>query len=227
MIAIYVRTRWSCYFALSLFSILLAACGGSEGHLSAQGDPAGPVSLYTIGGTVTGLSAGSFIALANNGVDDIVLGGDGTFTFPTRLATGRAYNLSIVTLPVNQPCTHTYGAGTVAGANVDLLNVICGLPPVGLVNATGNLTGPRYSHTATLLPNGKVLVAGGFRASALGIADLYDPVTGTWSATGSLATARYFHTAILLTTGKVLVTGGFNAGTYLASAELYDPATGT
>jgi Galactose oxidase, central domain len=94
---------------------------------------------------------------------------------------------------------------------------------------TGSLTTARCGHTATLLPNGKVLVAGGnTNGTTLATAELYDPATGTWTATGSLATARWLHTATLLRNGKVLVAGGadtnFNA---FASAELYDPANGT
>ena len=82
-------------------------------------------------------------------------------------------------------------------------------PASGTWTATGSLATGRYFHTATLLPNGKVLVAGGgqrFSASA----ELYDPASGTWTATGSLATARYGHTATLLPNGKVLVAGGYN-----------------
>ena len=65
-------------------------------------------------------------------------------------------------------------------------------------------------HTATLLPNGKVLVAGGYDSSGvyLSSAELYDPASGTWTATGSLNTARCCHTATLLPNGKVLVAGG-------------------
>jgi hypothetical protein len=78
-----------------------------------------------------------------------------------------------------------------------------------------------------LLPNGKVLVAGGAAAvgpPTLASAELYDPASGTWSATGSLGTARYNHTATLLPNSKVLVAGGYslNAGR-LANAELYVP----
>ena len=83
----------------------------------------------------------------------------------------------------------------------------------------------RYLHTATLLPSGKVLAAGGFNSSGtLASAELYDPATNRWSAAGALATARGVHTATLLPSGKVLVAGGTNGGS-LASAELYDPAT--
>ena len=60
-----------------------------------------------------------------------------------------------------------------------------------------------------MLPNGKVLVAGGDNGSGyLASAELYDPASGTWTATGSLNTARYCHTATLLPNGKVLVAGG-------------------
>ena len=58
------------------------------------------------------------------------------------------------------------------------------------LDATGSLDTARYRHTATLLPNGKVLVAGGFNSLILASAELYDPASGTWTATGSLATAR-------------------------------------
>jgi hypothetical protein len=95
--------------------------------------------------------------------------------------------------------------------------------------STGNLNTARNSHTATLLPNGKVLVAGGNDdGDYLNSAELYDPATGTWSYTGNLNKVRRGHTATLLLNGKVLVAGGndyysppFN------SAELYDPATAT
>jgi N-acetylneuraminic acid mutarotase len=102
-------------------------------------------------------------------------------------------------------------------------------PASGTWTATGSLATARYVHTATLLSNGKVLVAGGFNNSSyLASAELYDPASGTWTATGSLTTGRYFPTATLLPNGKVLVVGGFNdSGPALASAELYDPASGT
>ena len=86
-----------------------------------------------------------------------------------------------------------------------------------------------YLHTATLLPNGMVLVAGGYGHSGyLSSAELYDPTNGRWTATGTMTTIRGGHTATLLSNGMVLVAGGINdANPFHPSAELYDPALGT
>jgi hypothetical protein len=80
-----------------------------------------------------------------------------------------------------------------------------------------------------LLPNGKVLVAGGLGTGGyLASAELYDPASGSWSATGSLGTPREFHTATLLPNGKGLVAGGFNFNSrHLTSVEMYDRANET
>ena len=106
-------------------------------------------------------------------------------------------------------------------------------PVAGTWTNTGSLNVARAGHTATLLPNGKVLVAGGYvaglgnPAAIIGSAELYDPVTGTWALTGGLTNARYAHTATLLPNGKVLVAGGQSTNIFLSSAELYDPVAGT
>src|SRR5262249_31975287 len=98
-------------------------------------------------------------------------------------------------------------------------------PDTGTWSETGSLNTARQVHTATLLPNGMVLVAGGTDGfgATLGSAELYDPDTGVWSTTGSLNTGRFSHTATLLPDGTVLVAGGSAMGhVSLASAELYD-----
>ncbi|AUX46017.1 uncharacterized protein SOCE26_075200 [Sorangium cellulosum] len=92
----------------------------------------------------------------------------------------------------------------------------------------GEMSAARGEHTATLLPGGQVLVAGGVDPGddALGSAELYDPQTDRWSSARAMSTARSLHTATLLPGGQVLVAGGVDPGDdALGSAELYDPQT--
>jgi len=90
---------------------------------------------------------------------------------------------------------------------------------------TGKMSVPRRDHTATLLPNGKVLVAGGSPITGgngfMTSAEIFDPATGSWVATGSMSTKRETGSAHLLPSGKVLVVAG-----YASDAEVYDPAAG-
>ena len=81
----------------------------------------------------------------------------------------------------------------------------------GTFSPTGSMTSPRLGHTATLLPSGKVLIAGGRTGDStdsLASAELYDPASGTFSPTGSMSSTRAWQTATLLTNGKVLIAGG-------------------
>ena len=101
--------------------------------------------------------------------------------------------------------------------------------PVARWSTTAPMSARRYAHTATLLPNGEVLVTGGYDLNAkteLASAELYDPSAGTWHAAASMHDARQSHTATLLADGRVLVVGGSAAsGNALASAELFEPAS--
>ncbi|MDW5596919.1 kelch repeat-containing protein [Conexibacter stalactiti] len=96
---------------------------------------------------------------------------------------------------------------------------------------TGPLTAARVGGTVVALPDGRVLVAGGYPnnpGNTHASAELYDPATGSWTATGSMAAPRYDGRGVLLKDGRVLVAGGRTTSTApLASAELYDPVTGT
>jgi hypothetical protein len=100
-------------------------------------------------------------------------------------------------------------------------------PATGTFSPTGSLNTGRYGHSATLLNNGKVLIAGGTNSATgrLASAELYDPTTGTFSVTGSLSCACGY-SATLLPNGTVLFLGGFDGTNAVTSAELYNPIAG-
>lgn len=174
-------------------------------------DTLGPNGLRTFVATVSGT------VVSTNVTWSIEEGGSG----------GSITSGGLYTAPVTTGVFHILAvsvADAKASAEATVAVVASGFTP------TANLETPRAGHTATLLPNGKVLIAGGTDgSSSLQTAELFDPATNTFSATGNMTSARVNHTATLLANGKVLLTGGDvdQVGTSLASAELYDPATGT
>ena len=99
-----------------------------------------------------------------------------------------------------------------------------------VVQAQGQvLTTPRSLHTASALPNGRILVAGGYDQNyqAATSAEIYDPTTGLLTPTGAMHDGRIAATATQLSDGRILMVGGQDStGTALNSVEIYDPATG-
>jgi hypothetical protein len=131
--------------------------------------------------------------------------------------------------------SYTNAAGYVGLSSIEVYD-----PGIGtFTEIVGDDGAGVYGHTATLLQNGEVLLAGGFvnsvwdyggSSSSANGAGLYDSATGVFSGTGNMTANRGDHTATLLANGKVLIAGGADqdpTGTGLASAELYDPSTGT
>src|SRR5512133_132139 len=125
------------------------------------------------------------------------------------------------------------GSDVYATSTSELFN-----PATGAFTASGSMASPRTGHTATRLPDGRVLIAGGRNSTCWNTcpeliwasAELYDSATGTFTPTGRMAQARYGHTATPLPDGRVLITGGTTPDlpdtAVASSVEIYDPATG-
>jgi sugar lactone lactonase YvrE len=175
--------------------------------------------VLVAGGTLDGINPISSVEMFNPAT--------GSWTLTNSMHTARAYHSA--TLLGNGKVLVVGGASGAQAANTipgaELFD-----PATGNWMVTGSPNTPRgFGHTATLLPNGKVLVvAGGNGGTVTNNAELYDPTTGLWTYTGSLTTgARHSHTATLLPDGTVLIAGGDNQNVgLLASAEIYNPATG-
>ena len=163
---------------------------------------------------------------------------------------GLAANAALATAELYDPATESFSATTsamavarnyhtatllttgsnsgkvlIAGGNSK--NAVAELydPAIGTFSTTGTMLSTRQRHTATLLSDGTVLMAGGSEFGAnvdiLTAAEIFDPNSDTFTGTGGLLTPRIEHTATLLKDGTVLVTGGLNVAGTLASAELY------
>jgi Kelch motif/Galactose oxidase, central domain len=134
------------------------------------------------------------------------------------LRSGRPLAILAVSAVVCASVTHRHHNSVLASAP----------SPAGYVRSASPMLAPRSGHTATLLPDGKVLIAGGMRRNQdfYNSAELYDPGTGKFQPTGSMSIMRVGAAAVLLHAGKVLIVGGWVGHGATASAELYDPTTG-
>jgi 6-phosphogluconolactonase (cycloisomerase 2 family) len=160
--------------AMGLIALTLAACGGggSSGGGTSSPPPPPPPAQYTIGGSVTGLT-GTGLVLQDNGGDNLPVSQNGSFTFATKVNSGAAYSVTVMTQPSGQTCAVSSGSGmasanvtsvavacTAVSSNVTIGGTVTGLTGTGLVlqdNGTDNLsiTSSGPFTFATALASGK------------------------------------------------------------------------
>jgi len=225
------------------FSVSVAAqpaspeqtCTVTGGSGSVTNTPVSSVAVvcttrtFALGGTISGLS-GSGLTLATPGIPPLVVPpGATSFTFPEALPSGGEYSVTITSAPASpqQGCTVAGGEGTIGAAAVSSVAVYCPF------TAWGQMTTARFDHTATPLPDGRLLIAGGSGTElpCLDSAEIYDPGPQTFTPTSQhMTTPRCGHTATLLSNGLVLIAGGDWSASGLpttGTAELYDPVHDT
>ena len=120
----------------------------------------------------------------------------------------------------------TYADATLSALSDDLAVEVYD-PATKTFSLDGTLLTGRSLHTATLLKDGTILIAGGgdINGQALDSAETFDPKTGISTPTGPMGTARISAAAVALDDGRVLIVGGSGGGLMLTSAEIYDPQT--
>jgi len=223
-------------------SLQPSASAPAESSATSQPSPATTRSVWTATGsmleargepTATVLRDGTVLVAGGSGNDDTSLASSelydprtGSWTATGSMLEARGFHTATM-LPD--------GRVLVAGGMIcdgychdELASAELYDPIAGTWTATGNMAVPRGGHTATLLADGTVLVAGGLRdGRELASVEIYDPRTGSWAATGSMLEARGWPPATLLPDGTVLVTGGTDgySGGWHRLAELYDPRT--
>ena len=226
-------------------SLLLAVamalgCGSNELKVTGEGGVPGSGGVPGTGGTSSWVGSRGAVACVG---DPSALGSLGLQAMPAVVAPGQSTTLRWDS-HVATTLTIDPGIGSVLGKTSQVVTPAQTTTYTLTLNGTlqdkvtvtvtqrafartGSMASARSNHTSTLLPNGKVLVAGGSnQGQALVTAELYDPATGTFYPTGIMTAARFSHTASLLVNGKVLIVGR-SIGTGLASAEIYDPASNT
>lgn len=219
-------------------SMNFTASGGTVSQTGVYTAPATP-GVYTVTATSKANSAVSGTATIT--VTALALGGgssySGAFANVSSMKTARTNFPATLLATGNVLVCGGLGEGGTALNKAEFFNP--NARAFGHFSSVGNMKAARAYHTATILMNGKVLVAGGIDDSntALASAEIFDPATNTFTATGSMTAPRWMHSATLLPNGKVLIAGGtsvnpavssgIEGNAPLASAELYDPVTGT
>jgi len=229
-------------FLGAITALLLTACAGGSGNGGSSPSPPPPPPPSATHFSVTApasANAGTAFNLTVTALDasnNVVIGYSGTVHFTStdaqavlpansRLANGTATLSATLKSAGGQTIT---GADTAAPSITGTSSSIKVAAAASRFQITGPMGTARLLHTATLLANGSVLIAGGTdRTVVLSSTEIFDPASGLFTLSGEMHTAREWHTATLLNNGNVLITGGGDfASPSFSTAELYTPGTG-
>lgn len=220
--------------------VLVVGPGNESAALGAVYDP-GTGAFVSSESPIEGRDGGTATYLADGTV--LLLGGVGDYyadaSIDAEVFDPGSGASTVAEPPIHLRSMHTAtllhdGTVLIAGGSTGLAVLASATifdPESRTFGAVGSLTGPRSGHTATLLQDGRVLLAGGHSGidpfDSEASAEIYDPLGQRFVRTGAMVQGRSGHSATLLDDGRVLIAGGENQADVLASAELYDPSTGT
>ncbi|QRN93243.1 hypothetical protein JRI60_29055 [Archangium violaceum] len=197
---------------------------------SGRFSPSGSTSALHLQHSATALADGRVLAVGGFYPSaEVYNPATGTWSFTGAPRT--SHRLHTATLLSDGRVLVAGGDGASASESAEVYN-----PATGSWAATGHLVTYRREHSAVRLEDGRVLVMGGTNegGTVLASAEVYNPATGTWASTGGMAHPRRAFIATALPDGRVLVAGGLVdngdeclGSNCLASAEVYNPATGT
>jgi outer membrane protein assembly factor BamB len=202
-----LRAALQLFTAAAVLLLILGGCGGG-------GSGAGATTSYTISVLVSGLNGS--IVLQNNGGDNLSVAANGTFTLPTRIANGSSYKVTIATQPAGQACSVTLGTGTVSGANVSNVAVVCSTNTYNVSGTVAGLTGSvvlqnNSGDNLTVSSNGMftfaVPVANGSAYSVTILAQPTGESCSVVNGTGTVTSANVTNIAITCVAGTYTISG--------------------
>ncbi|HLW84627.1 MAG TPA: hypothetical protein VKR60_05380 [Candidatus Sulfotelmatobacter sp.] len=179
---------------------------------------------FSIGGSVSGLNTGSSVTLLDNGGDALTVTANGTFTFKTKVASGKAYNVTVGTQPTGETCTVTGGSGTVGTKNVTTVKVVCSSATKFTIG--GSVSGLNTGTSVTLLDNGgdaltatangtftfKTPLASGATYSVTVGTEPTGETCSVTNGSGTVGSANVTNVAVACTTPPTFTIGGSVSG---------------
>ena len=204
--------------SVTFLALLMVGCGGGGGDSGSPPPPPPPLpATYTVGGTVSGL-AGAGLVLRDNDGDDLAVAVDGAIAFPTKIASGATYSVTVFTQPTSpaQTCVITRGSGTMGSSDVTNVAVSCTSDGNGF---TGFVSGPyRYTDISSIdassgpvVYDGAGSYSGGYVLNTSGVISS-GPISGSYTAAVGGAVTVHGYTGGVGADGNTIVSANLQAG---------------